>query len=324
MHHAEADFKRIFASIPLQIEQCISRPRLLVTSTMATPASDTSADSSNEVAEPGSFKHLIQTYTALPAPEYLSSGMPNVWRLRMVICDDLMKYDKAAGKLVLQPTKSHRKEYPETIDVPESYVHADDGWESITFGVELTPFDLRFGKPLFIGHDNFMLLSMRETAEFITQNKAADSAKTSFIGLSLHMSMLHLLCTMFTDQERMDAIWASIGPELKSLMKPLGGWRPAKLVVHDSYASGEFSCLEDLATGKVTEEQLANAGTTPVLVGNDLHVGAVPHRTMTLYPESPSRGQLVVCANCGKNGVQDGGHGLLSKYKRCGGCQVHW
>lgn len=291
---------------------------------MASTPADMSSHSSSEF---GPLRQLIEAYTALPAPRFLSSGMPNVWRVRIIICDDRRKYDKATGKLVLQPKRfrcSRPPEYPHIIDVPLLCAAAEDGWESVTFGVELTPFDLIFSKPLFCGGSNSLSLYTRETAQLISENTAADSLRFSMIGWPLHASILNMLCRMFTNQTQMDTVWTAVGPQLRCLMKPLGGWRPHKLVVHDVHAAKQFSYIENLATGKVTEEQLANAGTTPVSLNNDLHVGAVPQIPIALYPDAASFGLLVVCAHCGQNGVQKDRHGLLTKHKRCGGCQVNW
>lgn len=282
-----------------------------------------SLDATNLTALPNydRLKQCVNTYAALPAPEYFPSGMPNVWRLSLYVGDDLRKYDKAARKFVLHPAVTQSDVRPTSIDVPLHCLERDDGWESLQIGVDLIPYDTATDKPILAGEDCSILAYLRDTVTFDTSEVPNRELSHSNVGWPMYITQLYLLCNIFTDPKGMDAYWKIFAPELRNFIQPLGTWRPARLVLADANATSFFVT----ATESLIGERPGAMPMNDILeLDNYFGFGTVPYMTMKLYPRDPALGELVICGNCHKFGVKDEGHGVLPRFKRCGQCQLTW
>ena len=277
----------------------------------------------NSASGPVWFKEIIETYTALPSPPYCPSGMPNVWRLRVVIGDDLKSYHKATDTYSSLCDTVRDLDLLKTGSVPE---RAKDGWKSLTYGIELAPFDLRDGLVFLLGNGNKFSLLHRETADLLTGLGQPDDVRNMTVhGMSPQCLAIKMLCEFFADANRFEGL-ERVCPMLKSMILPLGTWRPAKLVMHDIATENTLTGVSLQMTGRMSLQQLNDwrLGRPASSLGLPNLLGTVVVPLQGINKEHPSLGVITRCKSCLKVGVQNPGHRLLPVFMRCGGCQIHW
>ena len=267
------------------------------------------------------LKKYLEPYIALPCPSYLPSGLPNVWLLRFVIWDDLKMYDKAAGQHI---SMHELPQYYDRTEKAGPYATLPDGWESLTFGIELVPFDFRHNETVLEGPGDNLDNYIREGKAVLTYTTDDFPAGQSTLGMSPVVAGLYLLCTLFTNASDAARATAKISPTLSCLMPPLGAWRPGKLVVHDVGHAQNLCTAFNTFTGRFSETMLNQSTSGRLTQKNYLRVGAVQRKGKDPLWGLSYLGASVCCPTCKKIGVQDRGHRVLPTFKRCGGCGVDW
>ena len=253
---------------------------------------------SNSPYSPQVYKRIVDNYLSLPAPPVLPSGLPNVWSLRVNAVKLNEKLINVKGPL---PGRT-----------PPSEEIKAEGWQ-----MELVPFEMRAMQPFLDGPGTSLSTYGvgRPCCNLGDCKCQSDLVASHFTALGQFT-----LYSTFTTPEGKGSL-DRVSPKLKTLLPPLGTFRPAVVTVHNEQAATHLAYGVVVSNGAEDYKRLG--------------IRLVPLAKQSISSMDPTRimsGYLVICRGhalpgakfAGLLGVEHDGHHRLPHLSKCGGCGVTW
>lgn len=247
------------------------------------------------------WQREMDAFLALPTPDFLPSGLPNVWMLRL--------YAQPLPTPQYAPKDMQERwggKSPRAGAVPVNVVDV--------FCIEMMPYNVETQQPVLNGTDSMLgwLVEGDARPHIPTQEKTRPINDSFQLGQMVLNGLRKLFIT-----NSFEPADGRLNPELKCLLPPFGTFRPCAIVVNDPVLL--FDSFE-------------------MLIALYDRIGAFPKFNMITSPykpvlEAPTPstdplmivcGAIVRCGTCGKTGTERDGHYYLSRLLRCTGCQIIW